>query len=654
MSLSDKYKQATPYKTRTLQKAHKQTLVTGSSILPGVVRERAYYSLKESNVRVLVSQGVVPAYVLRAESWMGIPIYRPDGRHHGDIIRLFKGPASAPKYVWPAGQRNAMDIHPLAWDLIDKPDVPLVFVEGVKKEDSVLSQAIAEGIEIIPIGLNGAWGWKISTDGGSLVSPDLLDLPLHKRQCYIIGDSDYRSNDLVRQGFDGLSTYLSSKKDSQDENRAKVLLVAVPPSGVGKQGADDYFVSGGSLASLLSLGVTPRYFAIASKEQEEQKPVAYESGLTMFNTALEKVPHMVEPILPEGSILLLAGHSGSYKTWHAIKLMLDGAFGFSWTDHPGLGQPGKAFKSIYVNKEMSGAMMKTRLRQLAKDPKYAGVPDWHNILDKNIFCVQEPEMNLAEPIHRARLEAFISEVGAQLIILDSFSMCWTGDENKANEVADFYMHLRGITERTGVCWGLVHHLVKPQGRKDSPDKHTVRGSGQIVQQADSILLFTLYEEDEAKKPSNTAVKEIIVTHTKTRTSMEMDSWMTTFDVGDGLFYSLRYIGLLKDRRASEYTRSHGSSIKFEKWAKTALARMPAMLPTGSGLRTKQLSVLLTAAWPELDGEKAPSDSTIQRQIKIMADTGDLEMLDVNKKLGNLYRWKTFPVEVTGEDEQPEK
>jgi RecA-family ATPase len=60
------------------------------------------------------------------------------------------------------------------------------------------------------------------------------------------------------------------------------------------------------------------------------------SAYTLIEEAVHDVPHLIQPLLPEEGIMVLAGHSGTYKTWHGLQLCLDGALGLPWLDHPDL------------------------------------------------------------------------------------------------------------------------------------------------------------------------------------------------------------------------------------------------------------------------------------------------------------------------------
>lgn len=639
---ADVFLQATPMKRRKLNDEHRKVLVDGSGILPGIVKARGYYTLNKAGIKILVGEGVLHDGVLAAESWLGIPIYRPDGSYYGDIIRLFGAPDHVSKYTWPSGQSQVVDVHPTVLEQLGDASVPLFVAEGIKKSDAVLSQAMREGIRLIPIGVNGCWGWMSKTTAGSIACPDFRDIPMNKRLSYVCSDSDFRTNDDVRRGWSEACVYFASKM----QDRSKALLIVVPGYGVEKQGADDFITSGGTITELLAYASTPKLALLEQNEHDElPRQLSFRTGMEVVSAAPEKVPYLMEPLISQGSINLMAGHSGTYKTWHMLSLMLDLAFGYAWTEHPGTKVPCDPVTSIYVNKEMSGGMLDVRLRQLANASRYADHPDFQQILSERIIVVEEAELDLSVSMQRDRLEELVMDTGAQIIFLDSFSMCWTGDENSASEVASFYMQMREITEHTGVTWILVHHLIKPQtgNRREVVSKFSVRGSGQIIQQADAALLFSIIDKET---PNEAPV--IAISHSKTRTTTEMPTWVSKFTERDGLFVSLTYSGALAERKAEEYVASRGDPKKLAEWVKTALETMPVMRSSASGLRTRPLVALLLASWP--NKKDAPSESTLRRALDNMVASGELDC-EPNRRLGDLYRLQ-YEVVISSETEEP--
>lgn len=629
---SQVFLRATPRKDRELTEEHKEVLCTDSNILPGLVTARGYYSLPRKSVEYLIDKKLFDDRLRSGTSWLGIPIYRPDGSHHGDIIRLF-GSKSPTKYLWPSGVRQAADVHPIGREeWLTDLDVPIIITEGIRKSDALLSAAILEDIPCLVIALNGCWGWKARLERkASIALPDFQDIPLTGRMIYIVSDSDFRSNDEVRKGWTEAVMYFGSKAGKPTLSQ----LVIVPPKGLKKQGADDYLADGGTLADLLSLGSTPTY-AMLSASDVTPRAVMYKTATQVISTAHKKVPHVLEPLIPDKGIVMVAGHSGTYKTWHCMSLVMDAAFGIPWTDHPEIKMQKTPVTSIYVNKEMGAQMMGTRLKQLAMSPRYQGHSEHDKAIGERIFIVGEgeSEIDIADDKQRDRLEELIQNLQAKIVVLDSLSMSWSGDENDSAEVGNLYRILRAMTDRTGVCWIIVHHLLKPeQGRKRNlPDKFAVRGSGQLVQQADSVVLCSQYDPPEGVSDA----KFTAISHSKGRATAELPSWITKFQDHDGFYVTLEYHGKLAEARAMSYAKSHGDPKKLAEWVAVALQEITAIQPTGSGMRTKELIRMLQVSWPS-SKSSTPSESTLRRHLERMVEAGEMTVLDSNQRLGDLYK-----------------
>lgn len=621
---------AAPIPARVLLPEHEHTLVVESGISVDIVRDRGYYSLTREMVVNLIQLEVIHPVALLADSWMGIPIVRPDGVVHCEVLRVFGSDVKA-KYIWPTGVGNCLDINPAALSDILDGDVSIIITEGVKKADAILTAARAEGYRCVVLAVNGCWGWKASTDSGSIALPDFMDIPLSERRVFVVSDSDFRTNDNVRSGWTSCAQYLSSKTGEH-----RTYLVVVPPDGLEKQGADDYLARGNTLASLLGYAASPAFAVLDISTA--RKPLVVKTGLQVIAEAGKEVPHLVTPLLPERSVVVLAGHSGTYKTWHALGLMLDGAFGLQWLDHPELKIRPEGFTTLYINKEMGGIMLANNLKMLAKNPRYSKHPDYEKTITERVFATDEADLDLALQLQRDRLEEYLLEQKVDLVVLDSLSMCWSGNEDSNSEVGALYSHLRSMTERTAVTWMILHHLQKPStaGRK-LPAKFTVRGAGQIIQQADSALLFAPHNEDSGDPD----VREITAEFVKTRTADEPPTFISQFKTNDGLFISVTYGGKAAEVAALEYAASGGDPLKFTAWFNATLEAMPGMHPTGSGLRTKSLIALLQAAWPEID-KQPPSERTLQRRFEQLVEEGSLVVLDESKRHGTLYR---FPSEV---------
>lgn len=635
------WEEVAPIASRSLTDEHRELLEVGSNILPEIIEGRGYYSLDKSQIIALVHQEIVVPAALRATGWMGIPIWLPDGTKHGEIIRLF-GSDLKFKYLWPTGLRLALDVHPDNFDHLLDTSVDAMVTEGIKKGDALLSAARREGRSLLVLSANGCDGWKTKVEGSSIATPDFLDIAWKDRKVYVNSDSDYRTNNRVSAGWNGCATYLSSKTGEH-----RTFLVVTPPHGTDKQGADDFLAMGKSLGDLLECASSPERAVL--DQSGERTPLRLKTGKELIRDAGESIPHMLAPLIPERSITLVAGHSGTFKTWNILSLALDGAFGLPWLSHPDLTMEHGPFTTLFVNKEMSGTILGQRLRTLARNERYTLVPDYEDVIEKRMIFSDEAELDLNSEEQRDRLEDAIILSGAKMVVLDSLSMSWHGEENSSSEVGDLYSKLRGIIERTGCCFVLIHHLLKPPGGKPAKNpvvsQFAIRGSGQLYQQADACVMMELFSSGTLQEGEE---KLIAMHHVKARTSVEMPSWVTKFSSNDGLFQSVSYLCKLTEAKAREYSESGGDVSKLQEWIIESCLSMPAMLPGpgNPGFRSKQLFLMLQQSWT-LEDKPAPSEATLRRQVDALVESGKVLLLEKSQRHGNLYQLAD-----PGTDEEP--
>lgn len=637
----DVWEDVAPVASRTLLPEHREILELNSGISPDIIDQRGYHSLTAQQITQLVHLEVIHAVALRATGWMAIPIWRPDKNKHGEVIRLFGAPTGHFKYIWPTGLRLALDVHPRSWRYLHDTSVDAMITEGMKKADAIVSAAEREGTPLLVIAANGCEGWKSKIEGSSLASPDFLDIILEDRKVYVNSDSDYRTNPRVSTGWNGCAAYLSSKTGEH-----RTFLVVTPPRGAEKQGADDFLASGKSLGDLLEQAQSPQHAFL--DRATDRPPLKIKTGRKLMAEAGDKIPHLIAPLIPEQSITLVAGHSGTYKTWHMLGLALDGAFGFSWMGHPEIEAEHGPFSTLYVNKEMSGIILGQRLKILARNKRYTSVPGWEDVIDDRLHFIDDSSLDLSTEEQRERLEDAIVTTDARLVVLDSLSMCWHGDENSASEVGDFYDQMRGIIARTGCCIVPMHHLMKPPGGRPSKKappttQFQIRGSGQLYQQADACILLQMYSTGSSLQSDEERL--ISLHHLKARTTREMPAWVSKFSDNDGMFGSMDYLCGLADVKAQDYAESGGNTDKLKEWIIEACLTMPAMLPgAGSpGFRSKQLHLMLQQAWT-VPGKRPPNDTALHRQIETLVDEGRIVLLETSKKHGNLYRLAEEPDE----------
>lgn len=232
---------ATPAGHRLAQ-SHEQLLTIGSGIDPSVVAERDYWTaIADKELAALDFAGQQqnhPALVLpiwSVQRQVALHQIRPNTPRldpDGDPI----------KYETPAGARMVLDAHPRIQPMLGDPSIPLYITEGIRKADSAISRGLC------CIALLGVTNWRgMNASGGKTALICWQSIALNGRTIYIAFDSDSATNNKVLLQAITLGEYLESKG-------ATVQIVGLSPGPNGtKVGLDDYFVAGGTAASLPSL-----------------------------------------------------------------------------------------------------------------------------------------------------------------------------------------------------------------------------------------------------------------------------------------------------------------------------------------------------------------------------------------------------------------
>jgi hypothetical protein len=231
-----------------LSDAHRQVLEEGSAIAPEVIAERG--------VRSIANSRELPRGFSRRQRRRGGGILFIAHRPNGQTGYSFRPDALDPdcpgrRYEQPCkaygGPGNILDLHPSVRHLIADKSVPVIFVEGIKKADAIISAARREGAEVLVVAIFGVWNWL--SDGEPI--PDMFDIPVEGRKVTICFDSDMLRNPDVQYAAQRLAGHLI-------ERGAEVWITYLRDQADGsKTGADDFLVAGGTLAELRML--TRRY-----------------------------------------------------------------------------------------------------------------------------------------------------------------------------------------------------------------------------------------------------------------------------------------------------------------------------------------------------------------------------------------------------------
>ncbi|MEN9938481.1 MAG: hypothetical protein RLZZ387_5060 [Chloroflexota bacterium] len=158
-------------------------------------------------------------------------VLRPELPRHTDDGKVIK-------YEWPRSVPNVFDVLPAYRDVLGDPSVPLWLTEGAKKADALAS---AFGEQIVPINLNGVYGWRTRNDkGGKTALSDFELIAWEGRQVVIAPDGDVKENPNVLHAVQRLGRLLMARYGV-----AELLVCYLPqPRGAPKLGVDDYLAAG--------------------------------------------------------------------------------------------------------------------------------------------------------------------------------------------------------------------------------------------------------------------------------------------------------------------------------------------------------------------------------------------------------------------------
>jgi hypothetical protein len=231
-----------------LSDSHRRMVYDDSGIDPEVARERG--------VRTITHGRELPDGFSRRQRRRGggllFTVHRPNGeRSHSFRPDGVDPERPGHRYEQPCkhlgAPGNVLDVHPSARNLIDDRSVPVIFVEGLKKADSILSAARREGVRVLVVAVTGVWNWM--ADGEAIA--DMFDIPVEGRRVTICFDSDMLRNPSVQDACSRLAEHLIGRG-------AGVFITYLRDQNDGsKTGADDFLARGGTLAELRML--TRRY-----------------------------------------------------------------------------------------------------------------------------------------------------------------------------------------------------------------------------------------------------------------------------------------------------------------------------------------------------------------------------------------------------------
>ncbi len=225
-----------------------------------------------------------------------------------------------------------------------------------------------------------------------------------------------------------------------------------------------------------------------------------ESLETVWDNLPELSPCLIDGVLRKGHKMLIAGPSKAGKSFLQIELCIAIAEGKNWLQW----QCARG-RVMYVNLELDRASCLHRFRDvyqaLGWKPEHLGSIDIWNLRGKSV-----PMDKLAPKlIRRAAKKDYVA------IIIDPIYKVITGDENSADQMANFCNQFDKVCTELGCAVIYCHHHSKgSQGGKKSMDRAS--GSGVFARDPDALLDLIELEPTEAliEQEKNKAICKVCI------------------------------------------------------------------------------------------------------------------------------------------------
>ena len=391
-------------------------------IAPDVVAARGYqrilserqlsaYSETLSERQRQIPGLLIPVYQLGIETPYE-HVLRPDRPRMGYDGKMVK-------YEWPERVPLCLDVLPCYREALADTTIPIWITEGAKKADALAS---AFGSTIVPININGVWGWRRrSKDGASHPIDDLDKIAWAGRRVVLAFDNDVTRKPEVQQALRALTKHLKGRG-------ALVRVLVLPDDGV-KLGVDDALADGMTADQLQE-----------HVYDELPRPSTDEASTRIWLTEdeLDNLPPpewLIDQEIAANGITVLYGPSGSGKTFVALDYAMRIA---------------QEQKVMYVAAEdAQGLAIRKRAWRA-----------WHNTTAGTFYTWPE-ELNLLDGV---AVDTFIEQtrdLGLKLIQFDTLHQCMVGgDENSSRDMGVVIQSCKRIQRETGAGVMLIHHTGK--------------------------------------------------------------------------------------------------------------------------------------------------------------------------------------------------
>lgn len=188
----------------------------------------------------------------------------------------------------------------------------------------------------------------------------------------------------------------------------------------------------------------------------------------------EPIKYIVQDIIPEGGLVYVCGSSGSFKTFFLIYTALSCLKGSKILNE----FETKKCRVLYIDEENRERRMKERILHLSNGLNM----DLEELCDFKLWICEN--FKLGDPENLEQVKKEIEDFNPELIIVDSISKVFRGEENNVNHVKLIYDWIKPTIIKNEVTWVFIHHTRKKSGTTKKDD---MAGSREFSAMADCVL-----------------------------------------------------------------------------------------------------------------------------------------------------------------------
>jgi len=194
----------------------------------------------------------------------------------------------------------------------------------------------------------------------------------------------------------------------------------------------------------------------------------------ILDLRVTEIPYLVEKLVPAHEPFGIYGDGGSMKTWFALTLAKCACTGTVFLDEFNIPKP---IPIIYLDGECGAERLCIRFNKLgitAEMPIYV-------YTEKSLYGLDLLNSSFDSTLEDLIKQTEIEKGTPIIVILDSFSRFFGGNENKASDVSNAMNRISKACRINNISFGIVHHFRKPgRGGKGGIVSSRVRGSSDFI------------------------------------------------------------------------------------------------------------------------------------------------------------------------------